>query len=90
VLPRAGGVTVVIREGGSATFEDGSSGKTDVTVERIDRRNATAFLPDGTAVNITDVGAEPDSPGGALPEVGPSLTDEQLLALVLDPGFTLR
>lgn len=90
VLPQAGGATVVIREGGPAKFDEGTPDKSDLTVERIDRRNAIAFLPDGTAVNITDTGAEPESPGGALPEVGPSLTDEQLLALVLDPGFTLR
>ncbi len=85
VLSRPGGAKVVIEETGPVTF---SGGKPSDSVDRIAGRHAFGFLPDGTAVVVFDLGAR--SGDGAIPDSGPSLTDDQLLALVLDPGFTLR
>lgn len=48
-------------------------------------RNAIAFRPAGGAVNVTDLGTLDDADRG-----GPSLTDQQLLALILDPAFVPR
>lgn len=45
-------------------------------------RNAIAFRPGGGSVNIFDLGTLDDAA-----RVRPSLTDQQLLALILDPAF---
>ncbi|OXM53432.1 hypothetical protein [Amycolatopsis alba] len=78
VLPQPGGARVLIEEKGLA----GPDLK-GTTVESVVGRDAIAFQADGTAVAVTDI--------GALRVRGtPSLTDQQLLALVLDPELTLR
>ncbi|WP_037311459.1 hypothetical protein [Amycolatopsis orientalis] len=78
VLPQSGGTRVVIMEKGNP----GADLK-GTTVESVSGRDAIAFLPDGTAVTVTDLGAL-SGPRG------PSLNDQQLLRLVLDPELTLR
>ncbi|HET6289879.1 MAG TPA: hypothetical protein VFG15_24435 [Amycolatopsis sp.] len=78
VLPQPGGARVVIIERG-----DPGENLKGTTVESVTGRDAIAFQTDGTAVTVTDLGAL-----NALSS--PSLTDQQLLALVLDPKLTLR
>ena len=78
VLPQPGGAQVVINEKG-----DPGADLKGATVESVSGRDAIAFLADGTAVTVTDLGTL-NGRGG------PSLTDRQLLTLVLDPELTLR
>ncbi|MFE6611459.1 hypothetical protein [Amycolatopsis sp. NPDC057786] len=78
VLPRPGGERVVINEKG-----DPGTNLKGTTVESVVGRDAIGFRADGTAVTVTDLGTL-----NALG--GPSLTDQQLLTLVLDPELTLR
>ncbi|RSN65113.1 hypothetical protein DMH01_01560 [Amycolatopsis sp. WAC 04182] len=78
VLPQPGGARVVINEKG-----DPGPDLKGTTVESVVGRDATGFRTDGTAVTVTDL--------GTLNALGsPSLTDRQLLTLVLDPELTLR
>jgi len=86
-LPQPDGNFVVISETASKSVDmDGdvivgqgfSTGK-PVT------RNAIAFRPGGGSVNIFDLGTLDDAP-----RESPSLTDQQLLALILDPAFVPR
>ncbi|KFZ80476.1 hypothetical protein ED92_24270 [Amycolatopsis sp. MJM2582] len=87
-LPQPDGNFVVISETAPKSAE--SDGDVILgqgfTTGRVVTRGAIAFPPGGGgSVNIADLGTLDDGDRGA-----PSLTDQQLLALVLDPAFAPR
>lgn len=86
-LPQPDGSFVVITE--TAPKSAGSDGDViigqGVSTGQAVGRNAIAFRPGGGAVNVFDLGTLDDATRG-----GPSLTDQQLLALILDPAFDPR
>ncbi len=87
-LPQPDGNFVVISETTPKSADDRDG---DVIVGqgfstgKVSGRNAIAFRPGGGSVNIFDLGTLDDDARGVA-----SLTDQQLLALILDPAFDPR
>ncbi|MFJ8910113.1 hypothetical protein [Amycolatopsis sp. NPDC102389] len=87
-LPRPDGNFVVISETAPKSMDDMDG---DIilgqgfTTGRVVTRDAIAFRPAGGIVGVTDLGTLDDGDRGA-----PSLSDQQLLALILDPAFVPR
>ncbi|EME58463.1 hypothetical protein [Amycolatopsis decaplanina] len=87
-LPQPGGSFAVISETAPKSVDEWEG---DIIVGqgfstgKVATRNAIAFPSGGGSVNIFDLGTLDDGPRG-----GPSLSDQQLLALILDPAFVPR